>query len=213
MKKHILLTTTAMLLSAVAMNTNAASNSAELEISASFMKPFEFLREQYLGFGMILADEGGKTVIVKNDGTLDPTSTATMMSTSSFTNYSNAGFTIGSLNEGLIRAKGFLTNSSGGLSFVDLDEGAINALATISFSNETVELKDNDGNTCGTVSGLNYKLTKDGEDVLINVGVKLTTADLRGITGTIECDAYTTVTVVLNENNFAAAQNSFHQGW
>ena len=213
MKKTLLLATTAMLLSTVAMNTNAASNSAELQIHAQFLKPMELISEQYLGFGAILADEGGKTVIVKNDGTLDPTSTATMMSTASFTNYSDGKISYASLNEGLIRSKGALLDSNADQTeFIDITEDAANALLKVNFSDETVELTDFDGIACGTVSDFNYRLTFDGDDILVHVGGTLTTADLSGITGTTTCFGYTTLTAVYNEDNFAAAQNAFHQG-
>ena len=212
MKKTLLLATTAMLLSTVAMNTNAASNSAELVIHAQFIKPMELISEQYLGFGLILADGGGKTVIVKNDGTLDPTSTATMISTASFTNYSDTRIAYASLNEGLIRSKGAMLNSNADQTeFIDITEDAVNVLYKLNFSDETVELTDYDGNACGTVSDFNYRFTIDGDDVLAHIGGTLTTANLSTITGTANCFGHTTVTTVMNEDNFAAIQNSAMQ--
>ena len=198
MKKHILLNTTAMLLSIVAMNTKAASNSAELEIIAEFLKPMELISEQYLGFGVMLADEGGKTVIVKNDGTLDPTSTATMISKTSFENDDT-----GSLNQGLIRNKGVLV----GTHWKEVTNDNVNLVIDTVFSHTEVELTDGDI-SCGTVSDLNTRLTVDGNDVLIHVGGTFTTADLSTIVETASCYGSVTVTQVLNPETLSAMKNA-----
>ena len=208
MKKHILLTTTAMLLSAMAMNANAeSSNSAQLQVHAFFIKPIELISEQYLGFGVVLADEGGKTVIVKNDGTLDSNSTATVMSKATYTNNGN-----GSFNEGIIRAKGFIDDDMDGTasSFPSIaDEEVLNLLASVDISPKEIELKSQtDTVTCGTVTGFNTNITAENNDMLIHVGGTLTTANLSGQSRSLVCNGYTTVTLVYNEENFANVMNS-----
>ena len=207
MKKHILLTTTAMLLSAITLNANAEpSNSAQLRVSATFVKPLELISEKYLGFGMILADEGGKTVIVKTDGTLDSNSTATMMSTASFTNNESASF-----NEGIIRVVGGIIDDIDGEAseFVNVNEETLNYLISINISDKQLELKSKtDSVTCGTVTDFNSKITVEGEDALIHVGGTLTTANLSGQSRSLLCDGYTTVTIVHNEENFANIMNN-----
>lgn len=201
MKKTLLLATTAMLLSTVAMNTNAASNSAELEIHAFFINPLEMVSEQYLGFGTILADEGGKTVVVTSDGELGAGTTATMMSTGEWTNYGNTT-TYGSLNEGLIRVKNVSEIYYNDPMYTIAD------MMNISFSDETVELTDYEGNACGTVSNFTTDASIEGDDAFIHVGGTLTTADLSGTTSSTACFGYTTVTFVLNDDTFAAIQNA-----
>ena len=100
MKKTLLLGVAASMLSFSAMNVNAASNDADLTIHAWFVKPFNLVKEQYLGFGMILADGGGKTVVVTPNGELDKSkSTATMMSAAKFKNFGEKMWAYGSLNE------------------------------------------------------------------------------------------------------------------
>ena len=200
MKKHILLTTTAMLLSAVALNANADSNSAQLEVEAMFVKPFQLASEQYLGFGMILADGGNKTVVVKPDGSLGEDTDATMISKASFQNYGNGTTSNGSLNEGIIRAKGILDDDYDGSYFPTPNEETLNALLSISFSDTSLELKSNtDSVTCGTVTDFTTNITVENNDALIHVGGKLTTANLTGASRTLVCNAYTTVTVVFND--------------
>ena len=197
MKKTLLLATTAMLLSTVAMNTNAASNSATLHIGALFVKPMELISEQYLGFGMILADEGGKTVVVTSDGVLDEASTtATMISTATY----NTG-PEGSLMEGVIRLKGFLNEDYDGYGFLVPTGENMDLVYTASFSDTEVELKSNtDSLTCGTVNNFTTKYTADGDDAILHIGGKLTTADLRGQTRSLMCNGSTTVTVIVNED-------------
>ncbi len=194
MKKYILLTTTAMLLSAVAMKTNAEpSNSTTLNITASFFKPMELIREQNLGFGIILADEGGKTVIVKTNGALDSQSTATMMSTASYTQYSNGGPNFGYFSEGLIRAKGLINNNN---------EEGIENLFTINLSTPSIKLVGGDNGTteCGTVDEFTTRITKEGDDVLFHVGGTLTTAKLTEFTDImIHCQGSVTATIIINE--------------
>ncbi len=210
MKKHILLTTTAMLLSAITLNANADSNSAQLEVKAMFVKPMELISEKYLGFGMILAGEAEKTVIVTTDGKLGDGSDATMISKASYKNYGESRIAHGSFNEGVIRAKGFLDDNFDGASFITLDEEALNLLASISISDKALELKSQtDSTTCGTVTDFDTKLTIEGNDVLIHIGGKLTTADLRGASRTLQCRGYTTVTFVYNEEKIATVQNNF----
>lgn len=203
-----------MILSAVAMNTNAEttpSNTANLEIRAEFLKPMNLINEQYLGFGAILADEGNKTVIVKADGSFDDSSSATMMSKKSFTNYATSGRTaLGSLNEGVIRAKGFLNDERDGYDpMSSYTPEVLNYLVSVNISDTSVELKNyTDSITCGTVSAFTTNITKEGNDALIHVGGTLTTADLSGTGSSLQCRGHTTITLVYNEDNFAAYQNS-----
>ena len=213
MKKNILLTTTAMLLSAITLNANADSNSATLMVNASFVKPFQLASEQYLGFGLILADEGGKKVVVTTDGKLGAGSDATMMSTASFKNYSDSVVAYSSFNEGLIRAKGFLDNDYDGTFVFPINDDVANLIASVSFSDTSLDLKSQtDSVTCGTVTGFNSKITIEGEDLLIHVGGTLTTANLSGQSRSVVCVGYTTVTLVYNDENFANAMNSLHNG-
>ena len=112
----------------------------------------------------------------------------------------------------MIRSKGALLNSNADQTeFIDITEDAVNVLYKLNFSDETVELTDFDGIACGTVSDFNYRFTVDGDDVLVHIGGTLTTANLSTITGTTNCFGYTTVTSVMNEDNFAAIQNSAMQ--
>ena len=207
MKKHILLTTTAMLLSAITLNANADSNSAQLEVQAMFVKPFQLASEQYLGFGMILAGEANKTVIIKNDGTLDPSSTATILSKASYENDDN-----GSLNEGVIRIKGALNNDDidgTGQYSLPITEDSLKLLYSVNISDQELELKSlTDSVTCGTVTGFNTNMTAENNDMLIHVGGTLTTANLSGTTQSLVCKGYTTVTIVLNEENLSNVMNS-----
>lgn len=197
MKKTLLLATTAMLLSAMAMNANAEpSNSVNLQVGASFVAPFEMVAEQYLGFGVILANDEGEKVVVKTDGTLDEgQTTATMMSTASFHSYENHGDSeemyIGTLNEGLIRVKNILADDF----FKTPDIYMINVN-----DNEPIELTVRGGIKCGVVSGWNTEVEEAGDDLLIHVGGTLETADLRGQNTKLNCSGAATVTLVINED-------------
>ena len=197
MKKHILLTTTAMLLSAITLNANAEpSNSVRLQVGASFIAPFEMVAEQYLGFGVILADEGGKKVVVDTTGALDEgQTTATMMSTASFHSYENHGdgeaMYLGSLNEGLIRVKNILADNfskTPDIYMINVND------------NEPIELTVRGGIKCGVVSGWNAEVEEAGNDLLIHVGGTLETADLRGQNTMLACSGAATVTLVINED-------------
>ncbi len=195
MKKHILLTTTAMLLSAITLKANADSNSAHLNIDALFVKPMELVTENNLKFGMILADEGGKTVIVTPNGDLGETSTATMISKASYKNSYQ-----GSFNEAQIRLKGFLNEDYDGADFFEPNEENMNMVYTATFDNNEVELKSNtESITCGTVTDFTIKYTAEDDDAILHVGGTLTTADLRGQTRSLMCHGSTTVTIVVNE--------------
>ena len=210
MKKHILLTTTAMLLSAIATNTNAASNSAELDIEAFFVRPFEITKEQYLGFGVILADEGGKKVVVKADGSLGEDTSATMMSSATFKNYGDStnDFLYGSFNEGLFRVNGLLSDDYDGTMSIPQNETALNLFISVNFNTPSVDLTSNkESIKCGTVSDFTTNLTLNDEDVLIHVGGTLTTANLKGTTRSLRCSGSATLTIIFNEDVFAAAQN------
>ncbi len=193
MKKHILLTTTAMLLSAVALKANADSNSATLDIRAMFLPPFEIIKEQYLGFGIILESEAGRKVIVTTDGKLGEGSTATMMSTASLANQMVEGHT-GSFNEAVFRIKGGFTG------FTVEDEDDLNAAISVNFADPSVELKSLYQNkTCGTVTGFTKRIeTTDNNELLLHIGGTLTTATLG--TGTNHgCFGQTTITLVLDD--------------
>ena len=207
MKKHILLTTTAMLLSAITLNANADSNSTQLEVQAVFVKPMELISEKYLGFGTLLAGEANKTVIIKNDGTLDSSSTATILSKASYENDDN-----GSLNEGVIRIKGALNNDDidgTGEDFLPITEDAMKLIFAVDISPKEIELKSQtDSVTCGTVTGFNTNMTAENNDMLIHVGGTLTTENLSGATRALVCKGYTTVTLVINEDNYANVMNS-----
>lgn len=211
MKKHILLTTTAMLLSAVAMKTNAEpTNTAALKVNATFVNPLEMLSEKYLGFGIILADEGGKKVVVTPKGELGEGSDATMMSTASYANYykngsyGNVGMGFsGSFNAGLVRVKnaGII---SGDYEFSDI--------AKVTLSSETLELMTYDGSTvCGVVDDFKTEASMEGDDGLIYVGGTLTTADLSNATSTVGCTGIITLTLVLDGDVLTAAANE-HMG-
>ena len=198
MKKHILLTTTAMLLSAVALKANADSNSATLDIRAMFLPPFEITEEQYLGFGVILANGPDKTVIVTTDGKLDPASTATMMSTASFTNYSNdyiLGVGVGSFNEALFRI-----NLGAFEVTEDTPEDELNTVLSVNFADTSVDLISvTDGKSkCGTVNSYTtrFKPSTDGK-VTLHIGGTFTTNDLN-INESHTCTGTTTVTIVLD---------------
>ncbi len=196
MKKNILLTTTAMLLSAITLNANADSNSVNLEVGAMFVAPFEMVAEQYLGFGVILADEGGKKVVVDTTGALDEgQTTATMMSTASFHSYENHGDSVemylGSLNEGLIRVKNILADNfskTPDIYMINVND------------NEPIELTVRGGIKCGVVGGWDAKVEEAGNDLLIHVGGTLETADLRGQNTMLACSGAATVTLVINED-------------
>ena len=209
MKKYILLTTTAMLLSAITLNANAGSNSAELDIQAMFVKPIELIREQYLGFGMILADEGGKKVVVTTDGGVGEDTDATMMSTTTFTNYAGTSEAYGSFNEGIIRLKGFMQEDYDNVSFLTPNDENLSMIFSANLTNTPVELRSNiDSTLCGTVTNFNTKFTVEGNDAILHIGGTLNTANLNGQTRTVFCRGYTTVTIVINEENFAAYQNA-----
>ncbi len=197
MKKHILLTTTAMLLSAITLNANAEpSNTATLDIYTMFVKPMELIQDQYLGFGIILADEGGKKVVVEPDGSLGEETDATMMYTKKHTNFIDANLTqMNSLNEGIIRAKGFLNDIWGNFGITDF-----NNFLSINLD-QTVILRDIGDEPCGTVTALTPNITADEEngDLLIHIGGTLTTEKLSGIARSYLCGGSTTVTVVIND--------------
>ena len=195
MKKHILLTTTAMLLSAVALKANADSNSAQLDIRAMFLPPFEIETEHYLNFGIILNSGPNKTVIVTTDGKLGEGSTATMLSTArtNRSEVSNMEYIGGSFNEGLFRVK------TGGLNVApDADESMLNVGVLVNFSDTSVDLK-NGSTKCGTVSNFTTRLKPSGNEneVLLHIGGTFTTSD---ITVSRACAGSTTVTLVLNDD-------------
>lgn len=207
MKKTLLLGVAASMLSFSAMNVNAASNDADLTIHAWFVKPFNLVKEQYLGFGMILADGGGKTVVVTPNGELDKSkSTATMMSAAKFKNFGEKMWAYGSLNEGLLRAEGALSGVLGPAVFNNLDESILNSIVSVNFSDDTVDLTSDD-QTCGTVKDFTTHLTVEGDDILVHVGGTLETADLTGINGAIDCYGLVTLTFIMNEENLTAIQN------
>ena len=208
MKKYILLTTTAMLLSAVALKANADSNSAQLEIKAVFTKPMELMKEQYLGFGRILADEGKKRVVVKPNGELDEANTtATMLSVATYVNYGEDYYNDGSLNEGIIRAKGFLNDSMYGDDPDLIDEQFLNSMLVVDIPAQPIKLTS--GNIdCGTVSNFIPHITRDNKDVLIHIGGTLETEDLSEISDSISCQGNTTVTVIYNDEFMKNMGNS-----
>ena len=206
MKKTLLLGVAASMLSFSAMNVNAEttpSNTAELELRATFVNPLEMLSEKYLGFGVILADEGGKKVVVTPKGELGEGSDATMMSTASYANYYKDGqstdmsFT-GALNAGLVRVK----NISG------YDYGV--EVIKVTLSDESVDLIAMDDSTvCGVVDAFETEVSVEGDDALIHVGGRLTTADLSHTTSKTECYSKITLTLVLDGDVIAAAANEW----
>ncbi len=195
MKKHILLTTMAMLLSATAINANAGSNSATLEMTVSVLAPVEIIKKQYLGFGVVLAGEEGETVIVTTDGKLDPKSTATMMLKATYQNYGDGesypGTAHGSLNEGLFQIKHPDITT-------EYDEESLNLLYKVNFAQNEVNLVDAaTGTTCGSVSGFDARFTPSAEgEMHLHVGGTFTTAKM---SKSATCQGETTVTIVLNE--------------
>ena len=86
MKNFKLLLATTAILSTGAMAVKSASNDTTLYMYASFMEPLVATLENYLGFGVILADEGGKTVIINPTTGFDTASSATMMYKGTHTN-------------------------------------------------------------------------------------------------------------------------------
>ena len=201
MKKHILLTTTAMLLSAITLNANADSNSAQLHIEVDMVEPFEIIREKYLGFGKVLASGPNKTVIVTTDGKLDPKSTATMMSKASHVNYSyedNGNYTMhgDSFNEAVFRIKGSSISS--------LSEDTLNVLFLINFADTTVNLMSDygmeGGKKCGTVSDFttHAEISSDG-DALLHIGGTFTTSEF---SESSTCYGETTISIVFNDEYF-----------
>ncbi len=202
MKKNILLTTTAMLLSAITLNANADSNSAQLHIEVNMVEPFEIIREKYLGFGKVLASGPNKTVIVTTDGKLDPNSTATMLSKATYQNYSDKNEPgSGSFNEGLFQIK------NPDLTITEDDEEYLNAAFKVNFAHAEVNLVDStNGTTCGTVSDFTtrFKPSAEGE-MHLHVGGTFTTVKM---TQEAHCSGQTTVTIVLNEDVIIAGTNS-----
>ncbi len=201
MKKHILLTTTAMLLSAITLNANADSNSATLEIYVDVMAPFEITQEQYLGFGKILAGEKDKTVIVTPDGKLGEGSTATVLSKASFTNYYNnrSGTALGSFNEGLFKIKN--PEFSGAL-----NEDVLNAGFIVNFAPTSVDMiAQESGLKCGTVSAFTprFKPAAEGE-LYLHIGGTFTTDKM---SQGASCHGATTITIVLNEDYLESTVN------
>ena len=193
MKKYILLSVMATLLSSVAIKAKADSNSATLNMMIVMMKPFEIIKEQYLGFGIILETEAGRKVIVTPDGKLGEGSTATMMSTASLANQMTEGH-FGSFNEALFRIKGIQLGS------VDSKDLPI----SVNFANTSVELKSLDQNkTCGTVTDFTKRIeTTDNNELLLHIGGTLTTATLG--TGTNHgCFGQTTITLVFDDEGFS----------
>ena len=195
MKKTLLLATTAMLLSTAAMNTNAQtaqapSNTIQLPIYAAFYKPMTLEMEHLLAFGPILADEGGKRVVVKTDGTLDVgETTATMLSVAS-----GAGGVLA--HAGIIRAIGLNSGNDGYESSAEILKIDTGGEVTLKMVGDDGAL----GRACATVKELHPNLTADGDDVLIRIGGILETNDLRDMeqVGAI-CAGEATVTVLLND--------------
>lgn len=58
------------------------------------------------------------------------------------------------------------------------------------------------------MTGLNYRATIEGDDVLYHIGGTLTTANLSTITGSAICSGSTTLTLVFDGDNYAAIQNA-----
>ncbi len=213
MKKTLLLGVAASMLSFSAMNVNAEaipskpSNTAKLEVLVGFVKPFEMASEKYLGFGMILADEGGKKVVVTTKGELGEGSDATMMSTASFANYYNNGSygnvfmgAAGSFNTGLVRIKNLWGDGAGDYEVLDL--------VKVTLSHESVDLIAQDDSTvCGVVDAFETEVSMEGNDALIHVGGRLTTEDMRHVTSMEFCYADITVTVVFDGDVFTDIQN------
>ncbi len=203
MKKHILLTTTAMLLSAMALKANADSNSATLDIYVAVAAPFEITQEQYLGFGLILAGEKDKTVIVTPDGKLGEGSTATVLSKASFTNYYNDGSSVeaGSFNEGLFKIKS--PEFSG-----EQNEDVLNAAFIVNFAPTSVDMIDPEsGLKCGTVSAFTPRLKPAAEgEAYLHIGGTFTTDKMSQEAG---CHGETTITIVYNDDYVESTVNGF----
>ena len=202
MKKHILLTTTAMLLSAVALKANADSNSATLDIYVDVLAPFEITQEQYLGFGIILAGEKDKTVIVTPDGKLGEGSTATVLSKASFTNYhDNSSSITGSFNEGLFKIKNPEFS-------VQQNEDKLNAGMIVIFAPTSVDMIDlGSVLKCGTVSAFTPRFKPAAEDyVYLHIGGTFTTDKM---SQAARCHGETTITIVYNEDYLESAANDF----
>ena len=190
MKKHILLTTTAMLLSAMALNANAEtttpSNTTQLDIKAVLISPMEFEKITPLNFGVVLVGEKGETVIVTADGDLDARSTATLL-------YSGgAASTAYDVTEGRIKLKD--------IDHLFSDAEAWQTDLSVVIDETPVDLMSYEGSIhCGSVEGFNTKLTQVDRDVIIHIGGTFTTADLGNRRDSqLSCVGSKTVTILLN---------------
>ena len=224
MKNFKLLLATTAMLSATAIVANAddlTSNQANLEVRASFLKPIQAIPETYLGFGIILADEGGKSVVVTPAGELgtpgEGKTQATMISSAGWTNYydgDNGRYTTySSLNAGKIRYKGIGNDTWDGANTMEMSAALANAAAKVTFSNDPVTLTSHngadDGVTCGTVTNFTKNFTQDGNDLILNIGGELTTADLSSAGNSLVCVGNTTVTLVYDDELTPALANEF----
>ena len=207
MKKHILLTTTAMLLSAMALKANADSNSAKLTMSVDIRKPLNITEKQHLGFGTILANGTKSKVIVTPQGELGEGSNATMLSTGSFKNYfEGADGSIlpiaGSFNEAIFN----IDINHGGA-----DSEALNAILSVSFADEAVTLmSDSLGDQeCGTVTDLlpDFTPSQDG-NIELHIGGTFTMNDELSTDIGHPCFGSTTLTIVFDDENYSKLMNS-----
>ena len=202
MKKTLLLATTAMLLSTAAMNTNAQtapSNTAQLSIMAMFFKPMVLHEEQPLSFGVILADDAGKKVVVKTDGTLDQEqTTATMLSYST----NSSGYAI---HAGIIRAEGFLNDYWGEDARSDFETMfSIDTGADVTLT--AAEGVSDAGKECATVTDLDTTVTFDNDDVLIHVGGTLETKNLKDIKTGVTCYGSATLTILVADEEVSPTE-------
>ena len=185
MKKHILLTTTAMLLSAISLKANAGSNSVQINMQVAIREPFHIITNDHISFGIVLGDEPGKTVIVTTDGKLAPESTAALLSQKN----SDIGFP---LHEGKLIIKNSVFKDLAGMS-----EDELNAyFSVVGLDGTSVNMMDTTS-LCGTVSDFTtrFKHSAEGE-VTLHIGGTFTTSD---VIGAKSCDGYTTATIVLND--------------
>ena len=180
----LLLATTAILsMGAMAVNADPASltsNQAYLDIQAEFVNPITATPVSPLKFSMILADEGGKTVIVTPEGTLSNSSTATVLKNS--VSAGKIEFTGGG------ELIGFRYDDEG-TNYLDPDTYL--SLVTDSSVNLTFESTKV---SCGTVGSFEKDLAIENGKLVAKIGGTLTTANVSSVNEI--CTGQITVTIL-----------------